>query len=182
MIQYSNLGSTYAAYAHRGRSCDPRAIVGGVEGAEAGSSGYSRLPRSDDMLLLMRLEVIMLANSAKSNGWLLDIEGAGWEHYNCQSFPCRVNGALTGVVVLEDSDLGSDQQLYFKIENTNNEDIVFLTDNTYHVAGRGPAVAGVPSRVPFAVPFFFDAVAPAVMRAVVIKGDDDLGEVTFAIK
>ena len=132
--------------------------------------------------LVMKLEAIMLANSAKHNGWLLNIEGAGWEHYNCPSFPCQVRGAFVGVAILEDSDLGSDQQMHFKIENADDGDIVFLTDNTYDVAERGPTGAGVPSRLPFAVPFYFDVVGPRVMRAVVIKGDDDLGEVAFAVK
>lgn len=130
----------------------------------------------------MRLEALMLANSATPNWMLLDIQGAGWEHYSCPSFPCRVQGALAGIVILEDSDLGSDQQLYFKIENADDGDIVFLFDNTYHVASRGPAVEGVPSRLPFAVKFNFDSVGPRRMRAVVIKGDDDLGEMLFAVK
>lgn len=130
----------------------------------------------------MRLETVMLANSARHNGLLLDIDGAGWEHYDCPSFPCRVQGALAGIVILEDSDLGSDQQLHFKIESADDGDIVFLTDNTYHLASRGAAIEGVPSRMPFAVPFNFDSVRPRIMRAVIIKDNDDLGEILFAVK
>ena len=130
----------------------------------------------------MMLEALMLANSATINGWLLDIIGGGWEHYQCSAFPCTVSGAITGTVILEEGDLGSDVQLHFKIETASDGDIVFLTDYTFHVAGRGAAVAGVPSRLPFAIPFSFDTQGAQVMRAVVIHDVDDLGEVAFAIK
>ncbi len=130
----------------------------------------------------MKVEVLMAANSAKHDGWLLDVSGAGWEYYTCPTFPYEVRGALAGIVILEDSDLGMDHQLHFKIEAVDDGDIGFLTDNTYHVAKRGPAAEGIPSRMPFAVPFSFRIEAPRVMRAVVLKGDVDLGEVTFKVR
>jgi len=108
----------------------------------------------------MKVEVFMVANSAKHNGWLLNIVGAGWEHYICTAFPCEVRGALAGIMILEDADFGIDHQLHFKIEAADDADIGFLTDNTYHVAKRGPAAEGVPSRMPFAVPFNFGIAGP----------------------
>jgi hypothetical protein len=88
--------------------------------------------------LVMKVEVLMVANSAKHNGWLLDVVKAEWEYYDCIGFPCQVGGALAGIAIFEDADLGVDQQLHFKIENVDDGDILFLTDNTYHIATRGP--------------------------------------------
>ena len=130
----------------------------------------------------MKVEVFIVANSAKHNGWLLDIVGAGWEYYTCAAFPCEIRGALAGIMILEDADFGIDHRLHFKIEAADDADIGFLTDKTYHVAKRGPAAEGVPSRMPFAVPFNFGIAGPRVMRAVVLKGDVDLGEVTFKVR
>jgi hypothetical protein len=130
----------------------------------------------------MKVEVFMVANSAEHDGWLLNVAGAGWEHYTCTAFPCEVRGALAGIVTLESADFGVDHRLDFKIEAADDGDIGFLTDNTYHVAKRGAAAEGVPSRMPFAVPFGFRIEGPRVMRAVVLKGDVDLGEVTFKVR
>jgi hypothetical protein len=130
----------------------------------------------------MKIEALLVANSAKLNGWLLDIEGAGWEHYKCTGFPCEVRGAFAGIIILDNADLGLDHQLHFKIETADDGDIGFLADNTYHRGRGGPATTGVPSRLAFAVPFSFRILAPRIMRAVVIKGDVDFGEVIFDVR
>ena len=132
----------------------------------------------------MKIEALMVANSVKLDGWLLDVdvEGGGWEYYTCPGFPCDVRGAFAGIIILDDAELGLDHQLHFKIETADDGDIGFLADNTYHRGRGGPAASGVSSRMAFSVPFNFRILAPRIMRAVVMKGDVDLGDVVFEVR
>jgi hypothetical protein len=59
----------------------------------------------------MRAEVFMVANSAAISGWLLNVEGGGWEHYTCGPFPAVVRGAMAGFCVMEDDDFGTTPSL-----------------------------------------------------------------------
>src|SRR5260370_29521817 len=98
----------------------------------------------------MRAEVFMVANSAAISGWLLNVEGGGWEHYTCGQFPGVVRGAIAGFCIMEEADFGTTPALVFKIATADEAaELGFVADAIYSLVGRGPAVDGVESRFPF---------------------------------
>jgi hypothetical protein len=131
----------------------------------------------------MKAEAFMVANSASISGWLLNIEGGGWEHFTCDRFPVVVRGAMAGFCVMEESDFGTTPALVFKI-TTADEPIEpgFYVDAIYSLMGRGRASEVVQSRFPFAQPFEFGIVGPRLMRAAVLVGDEELAAVTFNVR
>jgi hypothetical protein len=100
----------------------------------------------------VKIEVLLVANKAEVAGALLNVEGGGWEHYNVPFFPWTLRGAVAGIVVFEGVEIGSTPELG-----------VDMTDQAGQVEGfhasmvasavRPMTTAGVPMRLPFAIPF-----------------------------
>ena len=130
----------------------------------------------------MRVEVFMLANSAATNGWLLNVEGGGWEHYTCDGFPGVVRGALAGIRIMEAGDFDTTPALTFKIAAADEAaEVTFGADAIFALHSRGPAAPGVESRFPFTVPFEFRIVSARVLRASVSVGDNELAATSFYV-
>ena len=131
----------------------------------------------------MRAEVFMVANSAAISGWLLNVDGGGWEHYTCGEFPAVVRGALAGICDMDEGDFGTTPSLDFKISTADAAaEVGFTAESIYSLMRRGPAAEGVPSRFPFVQPFEFGIVGSRVMRASVAVGGVELASVTFNVR
>lgn len=131
----------------------------------------------------MKVEVFMVANSAATSGWLLNVEGGGWEHYTTGQFPGLVRGAMAGLCVMEEADFGTTPSLEFKITTADAAaELAFMADAIYSLVRRGPAADGVEPRFPFVQPFEFEISASRVMRASVFLGGAELAAVTFNVR
>ena len=131
----------------------------------------------------MKAEVFMVANSASISGWLLNVEGAGWEHYTSGQFPAVVRGAIAGLCVIEEADFGTTPSLVFKIVTADETaEVGFMADAIYSLMRRGPAVDGVDSRFPFVQPFEFEIHSSRVMRASLLVDGVELAAVTFNVR
>lgn len=126
----------------------------------------------------------MVANSASISGWLLNVEGAGWEHYTCGQFPGVVQGAIAGFCVMDEADFGTTPSLVFKITTADDAaEVGFMADAIYSLMRRGAAAEGVESRFPFAQPFEFGiASGPRVMRASLLVEGVELAAVRFNVR
>src|SRR5262245_48360532 len=131
----------------------------------------------------MRAEVFMVANSAAISGWLLNVEGGGWEHYTTGQFPGLVRGALAGLCVMEEADFGTTPSIEFEIRTADAAaELAFKADAIYSLMRRGPAADRVDSRFPFVQPFEFGIFAARVMRASVLVEGAELAAVTFNVR
>ena len=129
----------------------------------------------------MKVEVLLVANSAKTEKGLLYVEGGGWEHYSAPFFPFTVRGALCGILTFEPSEIGSTPIVILDINDQlgqvegSRASITVITD-------RPPATPGVPTRIPFWLPFSSVVTGPTVVSATLSQDGQVLGSVAFAVK
>jgi hypothetical protein len=129
----------------------------------------------------MRIEVLMVANAAATDGSLLNVQGGGWEYCSPAMLPCTVEGAVAGVATLADDEIGTTPALNIAITDGDGQDAGFAASMI--VSGIRPStVPGVPVRVPFAVAFTFAASRSTVVKAAVIHEHAELAAVTFLIR
>lgn len=129
----------------------------------------------------MKIEVLMVANAASVSGSLLHVQGGGWEHCSYPLLPATVSGALAGIATLDDDEIGKTPALKIAITDADGHDMGFAASMI--VSGiRPPTVAGVPLRVPFAVPFMFVAVRSTVIKVAVMHEGAELAAVTFLVR
>ena len=117
--------------------------------------------------------VLLAKNAAVTNAGLIDVAGGGWEHYNCESFPCAVTGWVAGMFQLERVERGVPQVVTVSITNREGEDLGF---------GAELLISATARLVPFAVQFNF--VAKEVCTAIVhlAVGDVDMAAPEFEIQ
>jgi hypothetical protein len=129
----------------------------------------------------VRIEVLMVANSASVNGSLLDIQGGGWEFCTLPMLPINVAGAVAGIATLEADELGEAPVARISVDDTDGHEPGFSASMV--ISGIRPtAVPGVPVRIPFALPFRFAALRPTVVKVSVSHEGAELAATTFAIR
>ena len=127
--------------------------------------------------------MFIVANSAAISGWLLNVEGGGWEHYTCGPFPAVVRGAMAGFCVMEDDDFGTTPSLDFKITTADEAaEVGFQAEAIYSLIRRGPAHQRAEARFPFVQPFELGIIASRAMRASVAVGGVELAAVAFYVR
>lgn len=127
----------------------------------------------------MRVEVLLVANDADLTDSLLNVRGAGWEHYSLPFLPWTLRGSAAGVVALEEAELGSTLALRFSVSAQDGHVDEFQASMIVNTA-RPSTTAGVPVRVPFAVPFTTVVHAPCVVN-VTVSGAAEEVTVSFAV-
>ncbi|HYK31769.1 MAG TPA: hypothetical protein VEV63_07390 [Streptosporangiaceae bacterium] len=128
----------------------------------------------------MRIEVLMVANSASADDGLLTVHGGGWEHTVPRALPCTLTGYLAGIAVLDDGELGTTPVLALSITDLGGNDHRFSASVV--INGNRPApVPGVPIRAPFAVPFTFSVLQPTVVQAHVAHAGAEIATVSFLV-
>jgi hypothetical protein len=129
----------------------------------------------------VKIEVLMIANAASTENSLLNIQGGGWEHFSPPMFPWTLGGAVAGIATLEDDDMGTTPALNIAITDAAGQDMGFSASMI--ISGIRPhTAAGVPVRVPFAVPFTFAAFHSTVVKVAAIHDGAELAAVTFLIR
>lgn len=129
----------------------------------------------------MKIEVLMVANSASTEDGLLSIQGGGWEHCTLPMLPANFRAAIAGIATLEPDELGEAQIIQISAKAQDGHDPGFA--GSMIISGIRPTtVPGVPVRVPFAVPLIFPALRPTVVKVSVTQDDAELAAVTFAIR
>jgi hypothetical protein len=129
----------------------------------------------------VEIEVLMVAKAAGVDGSLLHVQGAGWEHWSSPMFPATVSGAVAGIATLDDEEIGHTPALNIAITDADGHDMGFAASMI--ISGIRPkTVAGVPVRVPFAVPFMFVATRSTVIKVAVVHEGAELAAITFLIR
>jgi hypothetical protein len=119
----------------------------------------------------LNVEAILFANRAAVEDWLLAVDGGGWEYYRCPFFPATVSGYVAGILTLDDSQHGELPAVFLEIFDESGQ--VEGSRLSMIASGTRPTTtAGVPYRVPFAIPFMTVAKGPTVMKA---RLSDDQG-------
>ncbi|HEX2259822.1 MAG TPA: hypothetical protein VHJ40_08785 [Actinomycetota bacterium] len=128
----------------------------------------------------MKVESLVIANYATTDKWLLRVEGGGWEHCKPQILPTTVRGYVAGIFTLDRDELGTTPAVLVEIGDKNGHVEEFKASTI--VNGMRPAATpGVPSRVPFAIPFTTVARAPTVMKVRLLNEGDELATTSFAV-
>jgi hypothetical protein len=128
----------------------------------------------------VRIEVLMVANAAATEGSLLNVQGGGWEHCSPAMLPSTIAGALAGIATLADDELGTTPALKIAITDIDGQDMGFSASMI--ISGIRPAtMPRVPVRMPFAVPFTFAVTRSTVVKVAVIQDGAELAAVTFAV-
>ena len=128
----------------------------------------------------MKVESLLIANYAATEKWLLTIEGGGWEHCSPQLLPTTIKGYVAGVFALDREELGSTPAVILEIGDREGNVEGFKASTI--VNGMRPAAAyGVPSRVPFAIPFMTVAHAPTIVTVRLILESSELATTSFAV-
>jgi len=129
----------------------------------------------------VKVEVLMIANSATAEGSLLNVQGGGWEHCSPAMIPCTVGGHVAGIVALDEDELGQTPALNIAITDADGHDMGFSASMI--VSGIRPATTvGVPVRVPFAVPFTVAVLRSMVVKVAALQGGAELAAVTFLVR
>lgn len=129
----------------------------------------------------MKIEVLLIANAAGLDGGLLHVQGGGWEHCSPSMLPATISGAAAGIATLDDEEIGNTPALNIAITDADGHDMGFAASMI--ISGIRPkTVAGVPVRVPFAVPFMFVATGSAVIKVAVAQEGAELAAVTFLVR
>lgn len=130
----------------------------------------------------VKVEALLLANRAAVDGWLLAVEGGGWENYTPAFFPATVAGYVAGVFALDPSEIGSTPAVVLEINDSAGQ-LEGLRESIIANGVRPATAAGVPCRVAFAIPFMTVAKGPTVVK--VRLSDEhgaDLAEITFEVR
>jgi hypothetical protein len=126
----------------------------------------------------MRFEALMMANGAMIENNLLNVVGAGWEHYVAPLFPFGVTGTVAGVLVLEHDELIEPISLEVSVSAGSAEPRALAG---VVVGGDRPQSRGDANRIAIAVPVAFVVDSPGVVVVKIRRDDDVLGEISFAI-
>jgi hypothetical protein len=129
----------------------------------------------------VKIEVLMIANSAATEGSLLNVQGGGWEHCSPPMIPCTIGAYVAGIATLDDEELGQTPALNIATTDADGHDLGFAASMI--ISGIRPAtVAGVPARVPFAIPFTVAVLRPTIVKVAALQGGAELAAVTFLVR
>lgn len=122
----------------------------------------------------------MVANAAERKNGLLDVTGGGWEHCKPSMLPANIGGAIAGIFVLDDVELGTTPAVTIEACTPGGSGMGWSASMI--VSGiRSPSPDGVPVRIPFAVPFAFAVMKPMVTEFRIKSGDNQIGALSFAV-
>ncbi|MGH2719035.1 MAG: DUF6941 family protein [Actinomycetota bacterium] len=129
----------------------------------------------------MKLEVLMMANSASLESGLLNVQGVGWEFIRYDFFPAQLRGAVCGIITLDPEEIGTIHVIEVTAKDEGGIDLGWRASMT--VPGDRPRTKrGVPIRQTFAVPLAAVLGAPTVVRVALECEGDELGAVTFEVQ
>jgi hypothetical protein len=129
----------------------------------------------------MNVEAILFASRAASDNWMLAVEGGAWEYVEWDFLPGTVSAYVAGVLTLDDDEHGSMTTVVldlFDDAGSVEPSRVSITAN----GSRPKAVEGVPTRIPFAIPFTTVVNAPTVMKARLSVGEDVLAVIACELR
>jgi hypothetical protein len=129
----------------------------------------------------MKLEALLFANDASDDGWLLAVEGGGWEHITYDFLPGTAVGYVAGILTLDDAELGELTEIAVEIFDDDGQVERFRATMTAN-GNRPNTVEGVPVRLPFAMPFMTVVRGPTVMKARLMLGDEELGLIACSVQ
>lgn len=129
----------------------------------------------------MKLEALLFANNASADGWLLAVEGGGWEHIEYDFMPGTAVGYVAGILTLDESEHGELTEVVADVFDDSGEVDGFRASMI--VNGNRPKTdTGVPVRAPFAIPFMTVVRGPTVMKARLTLGGRELGLIACSVR
>jgi len=129
----------------------------------------------------MKLEALLFATTASADGWLLAVEGGGWEHIKYDFLPGTAAGYVAGMLTLDDAELGELTEVAVEVFDDSGQVEEFRASMIAN-GNRPNTVEGAPVRVPFAVPFMTVVRGPTVMKARLLLGDEELGLIACSVQ
>jgi hypothetical protein len=130
----------------------------------------------------MKVEALLVANGASIENSLLNVAGAGWEHFQAPLLPFTVRGALCGIMTMDNQELGSVQVM--RIEVNDEKGRVEPSVGTMTIdASRGPTSdESVPMRFPFFAPLMFVVRGATIVKATLSSDGEELATTSFVVK
>ena len=129
----------------------------------------------------MKLEALLFADVANADGWLLTVERGGWEHIKYDFMPGTAVGYVAGIFTLDDAELGELTEVALEIFDDSGQ-VEGFRASMIASGNRPNTVAGVPVRLPFAIPFMTVVRGPTVMKARLLLGDEELGLIACSVQ
>ncbi len=128
----------------------------------------------------MKLEALLVANTAGTDHGLLTIRGGGWEHVRPAMLPTTIRGSLAGLLALSREELGTSPFVSFSV--TDDDGMVDPSSGSMIVnAVRAAPPDGVDPRIAFDWPFAIAVRGPTLVRISMSTEAGELGSATFAV-
>jgi len=128
----------------------------------------------------MKVESVLFANQAATEGPLLNVQGGGWEHYEVPSFPAQVRGFLCGVLVVDENEVGALTAVSLSVEDEQGEEqtlaAMVMKDRRQRTHPQ------IPIRQVFAIPFSLLVKMPHLVTMHLRYGDDSLATLAFEVR
>lgn len=129
----------------------------------------------------MKIEVLLVANGAGIENGLLNVHGGGWEYTSPPFFPSTIRGAVCGIAILDESELGTTPIVTFSIVDKSGSELGWRASTTIDGVRRPPA-PGVLIRVPFMAIMSAVVTEPTIATITMSKDDVVIETTAFEVR